>query len=81
MGKVSRGAECSVEGCGKEASRSLPADRVIAAGLKIQATRRVYLCRDHYKEFKKATRKDRMLDKWRYMPGGRGPPQKTKLPK
>jgi hypothetical protein len=66
VGKVSKGVECSVEGCGKEATRSLPLEKVTAAGLKAQGTRRVYLCRDHYKEYKKATKKEKMLDKWRY---------------
>ncbi len=66
MGKVSKGAKCSVEGCGKEATRSLHIDSVTAAGLKAQGTRRAYLCRDHYKDYKKATRKEKMLDKWRY---------------
>ncbi len=66
MGKVAKGVKCSVVGCGRDASRSLPSDKVVAAGLKISEERHAYLCRDHYKEFKKATRKDRMLDKWRY---------------
>ncbi len=66
MGKIAKGAKCSVEGCGKEAVRSLPSERVLKAGLKVQVARRVYLCKEHYKEFKKATKKDKMLDKWRY---------------
>jgi len=66
MGRVSKGVQCSVEGCEKKAARSLSADKVSAAGLKVQVTRRAYLCKDHYKEYKKATRKDKMLDKWRY---------------
>ena len=66
MGRVSKGVHCSVEGCEKKAARSLSADKVSAAGLKVQVTRRAYLCKDHYKEYKKATRKDKMLDKWRY---------------
>jgi len=66
MGKISKGVKCSVEGCENKAARSLPVDKVTAAGLKVQGTRRVYLCRDHYKEYKKATKKEKMLDKWRY---------------
>jgi hypothetical protein len=28
---------------------------------------RVYLCKDHYKEFKKETKKEKKLEKWRHM--------------
>ncbi len=68
MGKVSKGVKCSVTGCGREAVRSLNVERVSAAGLKVEksAGRDVYLCKEHYKAFKKATKRDRMLEKWRY---------------
>ena len=66
MGRVAKGVKCSVIGCDKDAVRSLTAERATAAGLKIEDSRRAYLCKDHYKEFKKATKKDRLLNKWRY---------------
>jgi len=66
MGKIAKGAKCSVEGCGKEASRSLNVEKVSATGLKVQGTKRAYLCRDHYKDYKRATKKEKMIDKWRY---------------
>jgi len=66
MGKVSKGIKCSVVDCGEDAVRSLTGEKVDAAGLKIRKARHVYLCRGHYKEFKKATRKDRMLNESRY---------------
>jgi len=66
MGKVSKGIKCSIVGCGRDAVRSLPTEKVVAVGLKISETRHAYLCRDHYKEYKKVTRKDRMLDRWRH---------------
>jgi len=66
MGRVAKGVKCTVSGCGNDAIRSLPSDKVMAAGLKIGETRRAYLCREHYKEFKKATKKDRTLEKWRH---------------
>jgi len=68
MGKISKGVKCSVVGCDKDAVRSLSHDRVGAAGLKIGSARRAYLCSDHYKEYKKKTKKDKMLEKWRYSP-------------
>ena len=67
MGRISAGATCSVEGCGKPAVRSISAVKAAAAGLKISASgRRVYLCRDHYKEYKKRTRRERELETARW---------------
>jgi len=66
MGKISKGIKCSVVQCGRDAVRSLPTEKVASAGLKLNEARQAYLCRDHYKEYKKATKKDRMLDKWRH---------------
>lgn len=63
MGRKS--AKCSVEGCGKEAIRSLSAEKVRASGLKVGEGRRAYLCKDHYKEYKRAIRKDKFIEKWR----------------
>ena len=49
------------------AVRSLNADKAKKAGLKVgSGEKRVYVCKEHYKEFKKATKKDKTLDKWRY---------------
>jgi len=66
LGKIDKGVKCSVSGCGKDAVRSIAASKVTAAGLKIGTARRAYLCKEHYKEFKKATKKDRTLEKWRH---------------
>ena len=66
MGRGAKGVKCSVTGCDKEAVRSIPADKVSAAGLKVGEARRAYLCKDHYKEFKKGMKKEKMLEKWRY---------------
>jgi len=66
LGKVAKGVKCSVTGCGNDAVRSLSTDKVKAAGLKVGEARRAYLCRDHYKEFKKNTKQERVLEKWRH---------------
>ena len=66
MGRVGKGEQCSVTNCKKDAVRSIAAAKVIAAGLKVDIERRAYLCKDHYKEYKKATKKDRTLEKWRH---------------
>lgn len=67
MGKIEKGVKCSVGGCGKVAVRSLSPDKVVSAGLKVAEGRRAYLCEGHYKEFKKKSKKAKMLDKWRHM--------------
>lgn len=67
MGRVDKGVKCSVSGCGKEAIRSLSTEKVKSAGLNVgSGERRAYLCKQHYKEYKKKTRKDKQLEKWRY---------------
>jgi hypothetical protein len=66
LGRVDKGVKCSVTGCGKDAVRSLSSQKVKAAGLKIGNEKRAYLCKEHYKEFKKKTKKDKQLEKWRY---------------
>jgi thymidine kinase len=67
LGRIDKGAKCSVSGCGREAARSISTDKVKSAGLKVGSNeKRAYLCREHYKEFKKKTKKDKTLDKWRY---------------
>lgn len=65
MGRIAKGVKCSVTGCGNDAIRSLPTEKVSAVGLKVGESRRAYLCKQHYKEFKKGTKKDRVLEKWR----------------
>lgn len=66
MGRVSKGEKCSVAGCGKEAKRSLSADKVKLAGLNVESEKRAYLCENHYKEYKKKTRKERKIEQWRH---------------
>jgi len=67
LGRVAKGVKCSVSGCGKWAKRSLSAAKVRMAGLSISSgERRAYLCENHYKEFKKRTKKEREIEQWRY---------------
>jgi hypothetical protein len=66
VGRIEKGVKCSV--CGKEAVRSISADKVKAAGLSAGGEKRAYLCKEHYKEYKKKTKKDKTLEKWRYGP-------------
>lgn len=70
MGRVRKGIACSVVGCGSRAVRSLPYLKFMEAstGLEVCRSASVYLCRDHYRAFRRATRKVRMLEKWRRGP-------------
>jgi hypothetical protein len=67
LGRVDKGQKCSVSGCGKDAVRSLSGEKVRMASLKVGSEKRAYLCKDHYKEYKKKTKKDKQLEKMRYM--------------
>lgn len=66
LGRIDKGAKCNVSGCGRDAVRSLSGEKVKAAGLKIGSEKRAYLCKEHYKEYKKKTKRDKQLEKWRY---------------
>ena len=67
LGRIEKGEKCNVSGCNNEAMRSITADKVKAAGLNVgSAEKRAYICKEHYKEFKNKTKKDKTLDKWRY---------------
>jgi hypothetical protein len=65
MGRIEKGTKCSVSGCSNTALRSIAIEKAAKAGLKVGGSRRAYLCKDHYKELKKKTKKDRLIEKWR----------------
>jgi hypothetical protein len=66
LGRIEKGEKCTISGCSREAARSLSADKVKAAGLSVSSDKRAYICKEHYKEYTKKTKKDKTLDKWRY---------------
>jgi len=67
MGKVDKGAPCSVTGCRNKSERSIGKDQLTGSGLSAgQSGRRVYLCHEHYKTWKKATKKDRAMERARW---------------
>ena len=67
MGRIDKGVKCDVSGCASVAERSISTDKAKHAGLHVgSGEKRGYLCREHYKEFKKKTKKDKTIDKWRY---------------
>ncbi len=85
MGKIGKGQPCSVSGCGKEAARSLPLEEAthVFKGSELHTnpgSRRVYLCEAHYKVYKKGTKKEKTLEKWRRW-GNVAPPLKGRIGK
>ena len=67
MGRVDKGIGCSVTGCSNQAERSISREETGGSGLNLGGEgRRVYLCRDHYKVWKKATKKSRSLERSRW---------------
>jgi hypothetical protein len=68
MGRVDKGVNCSVQGCEQTAERSMSGNKVsMATDLVVDSSsRRVYLCREHYKEWKKSTKEDRENERARW---------------
>ncbi|MFX1474268.1 MAG: hypothetical protein ACFFCO_02155 [Promethearchaeota archaeon] len=63
---------CSVEGCSEPAVRSFSRTKVTevlqgaSLTLKSSRARRAHLCTEHYKIYKKQTREEKRINKWRY---------------
>ena len=66
MGKISKGINCSVKGCSEVAVRSVSKNKLAGSGLETTSERRVYLCHNHYKELKKASKKEDDLERIRW---------------
>lgn len=65
LSKKSVEKKCDVSGCGKEAERSINVKKlegVLSVGVG-QRDRQAHLCKEHYREFKKKTKKERELDR------------------
>ena len=67
MGRVEKGVNCSVQGCEQSAQRSMSGSKArMASDLVVNSDKRVYLCKTHYKEWKKATKDDRENERARW---------------
>jgi len=62
---VEKTRTCDIEGCKAEAERSVAGKKVEKAGMSLATdpAKHAHLCRAHYREFKKKTKKDRTLDR------------------
>jgi hypothetical protein len=65
MGKIKKGVLCSIINCNENAIRSMNTAKAKQAGLSVEG-RRAYLCKDHYKQYKKGNKKNNQIEKWRY---------------
>ncbi|HZC88738.1 MAG TPA: hypothetical protein VE199_03890 [Nitrososphaera sp.] len=67
MGRVDKGVNCSVSGCGNTAERSISGTKAsMAPDLGLGGSKHVYLCKEHYKEWKKTTKEDRKNERSRW---------------
>ncbi len=55
---------CDVSGCSKPSVRTVSGSKAREAGLSVPSgLRKAHLCKEHYKQYKKATKKDRELER------------------
>ncbi|MDV3243863.1 MAG: hypothetical protein LYZ66_01660 [Nitrososphaerales archaeon] len=67
MGRVDKGIKCGISDCPNNAVRSLSREQLSGSGLDAGGEgRRVYLCHDHYRTWKKATKKSKSLERARW---------------
>ena len=72
MSNITKDRKCSVQGCQNQALRSISITDVSKyLDLKPGKERRAYLCKEHYKEFKKKSKKDKKTEQLRYGGGGK----------
>ncbi|RLE81952.1 MAG: hypothetical protein DRJ51_02730 [Thermoprotei archaeon] len=60
--------KCTVKGCEKEAYRSIAYGDFVKVKTELDAipiANKVYLCKEHYKKYKRHVRKLKKFDKWR----------------
>lgn len=67
LGRIDKGVRCDVRGCSNLAERSISKQQIVTANLSIDADkRRVYLCHEHYKEWKKSVKGERSIERARW---------------
>ena len=68
MGKVEKGITCSVSRCDEMADRSMSLTKAkMSQDLDFDTTKkRVYLCKNHYKDWKKSSKGDRETERMRW---------------
>jgi hypothetical protein len=54
---------CSVAGCSEESIKTVGKDKVIKIFNLKEGEKRAHLCKEHYKQYKKKTKKEREIDR------------------
>jgi hypothetical protein len=65
LGRINKGQKCTVRGCDEVAVRSVNIAKAKTAGLEVTG-KSVYVCEEHYKQFKKGNKKTDQIEKWRH---------------
>jgi len=62
---VEKARKCDIEGCKEASERSISRKKVDAAEMSVSGgdSGSVHLCKKHYREFKKKTKKDRTYER------------------
>lgn len=60
---MKEGQTCDVNGCENEAVKSVPREKAQKLFTLKGSSKNVHLCREHYKEYKKKTKKEREMDR------------------
>jgi hypothetical protein len=68
MGRVDKGVNCSIQGCDQTAQRSMSGSKAsMALNLDLDSnSKRIYLCKAHYREWKKASKNERENERARW---------------
>jgi len=58
---------CSVKGCNEPAIKTISVTKFEGVNLEVEAVgRKIYLCKKHYKEYKKQRKNIERLERWRW---------------
>jgi len=62
---VEQARKCDIQGCKADAERSISGRKVEKAGMSLSSDpeKSAHLCHEHYREFKKKTKKDRTYER------------------
>jgi hypothetical protein len=68
MGRVDKGVNCSIQGCDQTAQRSMSGSKAsMALDMDLDSSsKRIYLCKAHYREWKKASKNERENERARW---------------
>ena len=67
MGKVDKGIVCTVKDCSNQAERSISESRLKQGSLSfLEQGNNAYVCKLHYKQWKKSSKNNRELERIRY---------------